>query len=252
MLNGCVKNLQCTLHLCYKIKFLSTKIRRKKCGGENYIKHETKFLGVDCALIVKELQNWYQKENIKTLSAENQLDIAIFLVAQKYAEEKLAGIFFLQMYLCEIVSWQILMNRFTGLFRKNLIYDWNVCDRFCTKVLRFLISKHGMLCAKAIAQWRNAENIWQARCSVVAFVGNTDNKEYQALILRSCLVLIKRKERFAKTAVGWIMREFSKKNEKLVTDFLHANIKLVTKEVVRNALKYYPQEQKKFRALVPS
>jgi hypothetical protein len=50
--------------------------------------------------------------------------------------------------------------------------------------------------------------------------------------------LIKRPERFCKTAVAWVMIEYSKVDNKLVTDFLEKNKEWTTREVIKNATKY--------------
>jgi 3-methyladenine DNA glycosylase AlkD len=59
------------------------------------------------------------------------------------------------------------------------------------------------------------------------------------LIERSADILIRRPERFAKTAVGWVLREYSKTDEEFVLNFLSRHVKYTTSEVKRNALKYY-------------
>ena len=58
-------------------------------------------------------------------------------------------------------------------------------------------------------------------------------------------ILIRREERFAKTTVGWVMREYSKFDEDFVLDFLSRHVKYTTWDVKRNALKYYRQKLKK-------
>ncbi|HHJ50839.1 MAG TPA: DNA alkylation repair protein, partial [Phaeodactylibacter sp.] len=45
-------------------------------------------------------------------------------------------------------------------------------------------------------------------------------------------------ERFCKTAVGWVLREYSKVDEEFVLKFLSDFERWTTKEVVRNATKY--------------
>ena len=49
--------------------------------------------------------------------------------------------------------------------------------------------------------------------------------------------LIRREERFAKTAVGWVHREISKFDFDYVINFLEANVKMLSKEELNNTLK---------------
>lgn len=218
---------------------------QKKAWWENYIKHNTHFLGVGLPQVERELKHWYQDTDIALHSPTQQLEIALYLLAQRYAEEKLAGVLLLQKHLCDKLAWQTLLNKFALLWRKQLIYDWSICDWFCLRVLRQLLDRHGMPCAAQIAAQHTAPYLWQARASLVPFVGRTQHQDYRPLIMSACDTLIKRPERFAKTAVGWVLREFSKTTLPLVQNFLRDNNTYLTREVINNALKYYPDTKKK-------
>jgi 3-methyladenine DNA glycosylase AlkD len=54
-------------------------------------------------------------------------------------------------------------------------------------------------------------------------------------------VLIRREERFAKTAVGWVLRDLSKHDSAVVKDFVDQNLRYFSAESLRNALKYSPE-----------
>jgi 3-methyladenine DNA glycosylase AlkD len=60
-------------------------------------------------------------------------------------------------------------------------------------------------------------------------------------VLRSSAVLIRRDERFAKTAVGWILRDLSKYDPETVAAFVRENLPYFSTESIRNALKYSPE-----------
>jgi 3-methyladenine DNA glycosylase AlkD len=80
---------------------------------------------------------------------------------------------------------------------------------------------------------------WQARCSVVAFVSVKQRTAYYPLIAGSCATLIKRPERFAKTGVGWILREISKEDPGWVLSQINKSPSDFSRESLRNALKYF-------------
>ncbi len=218
--------------------------KKTKKWWENYVKHNTKFRGVGIPKIREELKEWYKKEHVYELPLEQQLDLALSLFAEKYAEDKIAGILFLQIYLYDKFDYKILLSKFERLFQKEYINDWNVCDWFCVRVLGSMIKKNGKPCALAITRWNTAKNVWQARCSAVAFANLAKENIYTPLLLKSCERLIRRKERFAKTAVGWILRELSKVDTKLVTDFITRQTKYFSKESLENAIKYFKQSEK--------
>jgi len=62
--------------------------------------------------------------------------------------------------------------------------------------------------------------------------------EHKDIVYEFSIELIKRKERFCKTSVGWVLREYSKIDRDFVTAFLTNYEKWATKEVVKNATKY--------------
>jgi 3-methyladenine DNA glycosylase AlkD len=226
---------------------------KTKTWWEGYVKASAPFLGVKMAQIRSVMHQWYQDTITRELDLEAQFDLALALFQGEYSEEKLAGTLFLQEILLPAgaVQCERDVGRFAELFNNGYIYDWNICDWFCVKVLGPLIEQGGKRCAPSISNWRSAENLWQARASLVAFVPVAENRAYYPLIERSCQAIIKREERFAKTAVGWILREISQYESQFVEEFVSANISCFTAESLRNAIKYFDADEKKaFRKML--
>lgn len=215
---------------------------------EGYVKQSAPFLGVKMADIRTIVYQWYKEYIVGNLYLEQQVDLALALFEGKYTEEKLAGIIFLQEILLpsDAIQCSSELERFGELFIKNRIYDWNVCDWFCVKVLGPLIKREGNPCATSISEWKAAQNLWQARASLVAFVPIAENDEYYGLIESACHTVIRRKERFAKTAVGWILRDISKHDQQFVERVLSENIRHFSTESLKNATKNFTKEDKEF------
>ena len=230
-----------------KLKSQLAKLANKKTKlwWENYIKHNTKFRGVGIPKLREELKEWYKQEQIDKLSLNEQLDLALSFFSEEYSEDKLAGILFLQIYLYDKFDYKMLLAKFKSIFEKGYIYDWNICDWFCVRVLGVMIKQNGKKCAEEISKWNTSENVWQARCSVVAFANLAKENEYTSLLLESNKQLIKREERFAKTAVGWILRELSKADKKIVVNFIEENKNYFSKESLKNSIKYFSKDEKK-------
>lgn len=220
--------------------------KKTKIWWERYLRNTIEFRGVNLVNIREELHKWYKSEKIETHSDVEKLELALQFFQGKYAEDKLAGVLFLQDYLYKKTDWKILIPKFEKLYTDNLIYDWNVCDWFCVRVLGPMIKENGINCAKALSKWHNSKNVWQARASLIAFAGLTKDAKYRKIILDSCKTLIKRKERFAKTAVGWILRVLSKTDKACVVNFLHSNLTYFSLESLRNAVKCFSNTDKKF------
>ena len=233
------------------ITTLQTRLQEKaipktKAWWESYLKQVISFRGVKMPTIRAVLHDWYAESIEQRLTLAEKKHLALDLFRGEYAEDKLAGILFLQEILLPAgaIVWQTDIPRFASLFTNGWIYDWNTCDWFCVKVLGPLIRREGRACAEAIAAWRRAENLWQARAAVVAFVGVADNSDYYPLIGDSCQVLIRWRERFAKTAVGWILRDISKQDKMWVKTFIEGNLSHFSNESLKNATKHFDQDER--------
>jgi 3-methyladenine DNA glycosylase AlkD len=213
---------------------------------EGYVKESAPFLGVNMATIRKIVHQWYEEQIKFNIDADQQLNLALSLIEGKYTEEKLAGFLFLQEILLPLGEIQCdrEIDRFEELFISGYIYDWNVCDWFCVKVLGPLIEKEGKNCAKQIIAWHRSENLWVARASLVSFVPVADCMEYYHMMEQAIAVVIKRPERFAKTAVGWLLRDISKHDKKYVDMVVTENIGHFSLECLQNATKYFSKQEK--------
>lgn len=235
-----------TLIKLYQEALQAAATEKAKQWWEKYMKGVIPFRGVGIPVNRELLAQWRIDNALDELPLERQLDLALDFLSEPIAEDKLAGIIYLQLYLCEQLPWKKLLARFEIIYKKQLIFDWNICDWFCIRVLGAMIKKSGIKCAEAIANWRDAGYLWQARSSLVPFVYLASESLYYPLIREAGSVLINREERFAKTAVGWVLREVSAYDEKLVTGFVESHLESFSRESLKNALKHFPKEKKQF------
>jgi 3-methyladenine DNA glycosylase AlkD len=219
---------------------------KTKNWWEGYVKGGAPFIGVKMPVIRTLVHQWHKDSVAEDLDLDGQFDLALALFDEPHTEEKLAGTLFLQEILLPAgaIQCQRDVDRFADLFAGGAIYDWNVCDWFCVKVLGPLIQQEGEPCARRISAWRSAETLWQARASLVAFVKVAENSACYAMVGESCRVLIRREERFAKTAVGWVLRDISKHDEVFVRGVIGENLEHFSLESLRNATKYFSQDER--------
>lgn len=170
-------------------------------------------------------------------------DLAIELIRQDLTEDKLAGILLIQEVLIPggHIPWKTELKRWARLFDDGFIYDWNTCDWFCVRVLGPLATAEGEECARAIADWSRARNLWRRRAAGVAFVnlaprGEANFRGFTTMLLDVCERTVRHPERFAQTGTGWVLRELSHAKPGRVATFVERNLTRMSREAVRMAV----------------
>ena len=208
----------------------------------SYLKGAIPFLGVGTPEIRQLFLERNQEHAFAELSMNKQVSLVNSLMRGNYAEEKLAAILYVQLFWLERMNAKFLMNLIDDWFDDRHIYDWNTCDWLCVRVLTPLVDSADQRVIWKLKLWNRDSYLWKARASVVAFAQSRYIAQHEKEIAQFSDILIRRKERFAKTAVGWVLREYSRENPEFVLDFLARHAAYVTGEVKRNALKYYRKE----------
>jgi len=226
---------------------------RTKAWWEAYLKNVIAFRGVKMDDIRSALHAWFKDERLgDVLSAAQQKDLALALLEEQVAEDKLAGILFLQEILLPagLMDWRTDLPRFARLFSDGHIFDWSTCDWFCVRVLGPLVRREGEACARAISEWRNADDLWQRRASVVAFVnlakaGDANFPGFTDMLLENCAALVQSQERFAQTGTGWVLRELGRADQERVIRFVEMYAEHFSREGLTYAIEKMPSEVKR-------
>ena len=210
---------------------------KKALWLENYVKHQIKSRGVgipDIRQILLEANKLYQMTD---LVVSEQVKFLDELMKSDYTEDKLSAILFIQLFWKNDLNAKKL-NVISDWFDNGFICDWNVCDWLCVRILSPMVDASPELIIDALKRWNSDENLWKARASLVPFTSCKSISQYSSQIELLAQNLIRREERFCKTAVGWVLREISKFDLDFVMLFLNVNEEWVTSEVKKNAMKY--------------
>lgn len=207
----------------------------------NYLQHTILFIGVGIPDIRKIVKDWRSKydENFELIW------IADELMKLEIAEYKLAGILIYQEFVLQDTSYAEILNHINQLFEKKYIFDWNTCDWLCVRILSPVIDKGDKKVISTILDWHNKDYLWHARASLVPFAQCKTLPNHLERLNVPMATLISREERFAKSAVGWILREIYKFNPDFVLRFLKNHKDFLTREVLNNSLKYMDKEQRR-------
>ncbi len=209
---------------------------------ENYVKHNVKSFGVGIPEIREIVKQVEKDTKMSKSSTYAQVDFLNDLMSNDFTEPKLAAILFMQLY-WKTKNGNNLLKMTANWFDNEWISDWNVCDWLCVRSLTPLLDNEPELVVPVLKEWNKSSNLWKSRASLVPFAQSKNIGSHTETILQFSSELIQRDERFCKTAVGWVLRQYSKVDSKLVTDFLEQKKEYTTKEMVKNATKYIEIKQ---------
>lgn len=102
------------------------------------------FRGVGIPQIREVVGKWRPAAGLDSAPLQEQFDTAVALIREPVAEDKLAGIIYLQEYLNERIAWRAALPEYASLFDDGFIHDWSICDWFCVRVLGPTIRHRGL------------------------------------------------------------------------------------------------------------
>lgn len=219
-------------------------VPQKADWWNGYMKGEIRFVGTGIPEIRKLLKEKNRSEGLDQLPMNQQVGLVNGLMRSDLAEHKLAAILYIQLFWLGNQKNSFLISLISDWFTDRYIHDWNTTDWLCVKVLTPLVDSGDEQVIWTLKRWNRDPYLWKARASLVPFARSKNIGDHSKSIESFSDILIRREERFAKTAVGWVMHEYSKVDEDFVLSFLSKHVKYTTWEVKRNALKYYRKKLK--------
>jgi len=117
---------------------------------------------------------------------------------------------------------------------------WGIIDPLCSPTIGSMILRDPKI-EDVLRSWRNSDNFWRRRASVLPFLYLTLKSqyrpEYSDKIIEAVSPHISDKEFFVGKAAGWVLRELSKRNPELVRDYFTKYRERMTKLVIREGSK---------------
>ncbi len=117
---------------------------------------------------------------------------------------------------------------------------WAITDPLCSPCIGSLILRDPKV-EKELKSWRISDNFWRRRCSVLPYLYLTlktqYKPEYASKILDAVAPHISDEEFFVGKAAGWVLRELSKRDPNLISDFYGKYRHIMTKLVIREGQK---------------
>jgi len=122
---------------------------------------------------------------------------------------------------------------------------WALVDWLCTKVAAPLVEREPAAAEPILRRWSTDHDFWIRRASILAQLpglraGGGDFELFAALASS----MVGEREFFIRKAIGWVLRDVSKKRPGLTYDFLTEHIEKVSGLTFREGSKYLPEEQR--------
>lgn len=164
--------------------------------------------------VIKELAKQFGRT--ETLTYEASIELLDRLFERQIREEILFGLFLLEKH----------KRRFsTELFAYvdqwvDFIENWEVCDQLASRIAGEIVAKDLTLLDHLLA-WTQADNLWRRRAALATTVAlNQKGRTNVEAALQVAERVMTDTEPMVAKAVGWTLREASKKGEQPVFEFL--------------------------------
>ena len=165
------------------------------------------------------------------------------LLKSKTHEERFTGLIILVNRYIKSLKDDVLRERIFRFYVKNLsaVNNWDLVDLSCRDIIgEHLISRPREILYKLAA----SRNIWKRRIAVVstwAFIRKNDFKD----TTRLAEILFNDKQDLIHKAVGWMLREVGKKDERVLRKFLDENASKMSRITLRYAVERLPEKDRK-------
>jgi 3-methyladenine DNA glycosylase AlkD len=123
-------------------------------------------------------------------------------------------------------------------------HTWALVDWLCTKVAAPVVEREPETAAAVLERWSRDPDFWVRRASMLAQLpgfraGGGDFELFASFASR----MVGEKEFFIRKAIGWVLRDVSKKRPDLAYAFLLEHVDEVSGLTFREGSKYLPEEQ---------
>lgn len=216
----------------------------RKAWFESYLQHVIGYRGVPMPDVVRTVSSWRKECGIDGLAEADQLSVAVSLIGCALAEDKFAGMVYIQKYLMRRVSAAQILEAAESLFAAGAFCNWATSDGFSMRVLGLLIRREGSGVAERIAGWHTAADLWQRRSSIVPFRAVVNDPSYHPLISTVIAALVKERERFIQTGIGWVVSDMAKVHPDTAGALVTRHLDELSTEVIRRHTRHLPDHGK--------
>lgn len=122
--------------------------------------------------------------------------------------------------------------------------NWDQVDWLSTRIAGPLVERHPQT-KRRLERWARSRSFWVRRASMLALLGpiRRGGGDFPRFA-RFAASMIEEREFFIRKAIGWVLREASKKRPAIVYEFLAAHRDRVSGLTLREGAKYLSRDQR--------
>jgi 3-methyladenine DNA glycosylase AlkD len=216
----------------FRKRFVEIGAPDRAAGERAYMKSELEFHGVTTPQLRATCGEFSKAHPAAT--REELLAWVEALYATQWFDLRSAGVVLLERKLPLLeerdVDWLVTLVRKSG--------NWAQVDYLATKIVGGLLSRYPKL-AKRLPGWAKDDDFWVRRTALLAQLGQLRRGGGDfALFARLAVPMLEEREFFIRKAIGWVLREVSKKRPELVRAFLEQHGARCSGVTLREARKY--------------
>lgn len=124
----------------------------------------------------------------------------------------------------------------------NYINNWDLVDISAPKIIGdFLLDKKRNL----LYRLARSKNLWQKRIAIISTYAFIRNNQFSEM-LKISEILLRDKHDLIHKALGWMLRELGKRDQKLEESFLRQHYQKIPRTMLRYAIEKFSQKKRKF------
>jgi 3-methyladenine DNA glycosylase AlkD len=220
-----------------ELQLLGTPARAS--GSKAYLKSQLAFFGVTVPALRKTVR---AAERAAPLASRAALFATVDALWNR-------GVFELKLAAVELLSGRddlvtaASLPRLRGLIASS--QTWALVDPLSTGVVAGVYEREPAI-AKTLDAWARHDDFWIRRAALLAHLPQLRRGAGDfARFARFADAMLDEREFFIRKAIGWVLRETSKRRPELVADWLAPRIARVSGVTLREAVKYLPAARKK-------
>lgn len=212
--------------------------RERAAGAKRYLKSDLEFYGVAVPDLRREVRSWSKEHPDLDRNDLSGLCRALWL----------RRVHDLQVFAIELLRARQDCLESADLALMEWMLDrsdsWAYVDAIAVHLAGPLVERFPGL-SKELDHWARAESFWLRRSALLALLlplrrGSGDWHRFE----RYADDMLEESEFFIRKAIGWVLREVSKKDPETVSRFVESRVDRISGVTIREAVKYLPVEDR--------